>query len=198
MSGSLHTARAGWTLIELAIASVLVTAVMGKAALLVRASLDLAGDESASMHYEDQARAVIDRIALAVMGAEREKLKPQIQELHSNSVRYTFSLGVEDGKVVWSDEEEIRLGDSHDDVEWRENPDAAAERKVIWTNLVSPLLEGEIANGVDDNGNGLIDEDGLSFVLEGDRVVIRLTLRRPEVGGRTVVQTVESVVYIRN
>ena len=45
---------------------------------------------------------------------------------------------------------------------------------------------------------GLIDEDGLSFVLDGDRVVIRLTLRRPEVGGRTVVQTVESVVTIRN
>ena len=100
MNGALHTARAGWTLIELAIASVLVTAVLGKAALLVRASLDLAGDESASMHYEDQARAVIDRIALAVMGAEREKLKPQIQELHSNSVRYTFSLGVEDGSGV--------------------------------------------------------------------------------------------------
>jgi len=191
-----RTAHAGWTLIELVLAGVLVTGVMTKAAFVVNAALGLASDESASMHYEDQARRVMDRIALAVMGSDRDSLLPQIEELHTNSIRYSFSLGLEDGEVVWSDPEEIRLGDGA--VEWRENPDAAEERKVVWTTLVSPLLEGEIVNGVDDNGNGLIDEDGLSFVLEGQRIVIRLTLRRPEVDGRTVQQTVESVVYCRN
>jgi hypothetical protein len=125
-------------------------------------------------------------------------LIPQIEELHTNSIRYSFSLGLEDGEVVWSAPEEIRLGDAGGTVEWRENPGAAEERRVVWTTLVSPLLEGEEVNGVDDNGNGLIDEDGLSFVLEGQRIVIRLTLRRPEVDGRTVQQTVEQVVHCRN
>jgi hypothetical protein len=188
--------RAGWTLIETVLAALLVTGVMTKAAFVVDAALGLASEETASMHCEDQARAVIDRIALAVMGSDRESLLPQIEALHSNSIRYSFSLGLEDGEVVWSDPEEIRLGGSS--VEWRENPDAAAERRVVWTTLVSPLLEGETVNGVDDNGNGLIDEDGLSFVLEGQRIRIRLTLRRPEVDGRTVQQTVESIVYCRN
>ncbi len=191
-----RTARAGWTLIELVLAGTLVVGVMTKAAFVVNAALGLANDETASMHYEDQARRVMDRIALAVMGSDRDSLLPQIEELHTNSIRYSFSLGLEDGEVVWSDQEEIRLGDGA--VEWRENPDAAEERRVVWTTLVSPLLEGEEVNGVDDNGNGLIDEDGLSFVLEGQRIVIRLTLRRPEVDGRTVEQTVESVVYCRN
>jgi len=190
--------RAGWTLIELLLASVLVVGVMTKAAFVVNAALGLAGDETASMHYEDQARAVIDRIAIAVMGSDRETLIPQIEEVHTNSIKYSFSLGLEDGEVVWSAPEEIRLGDGGNTVQWSENPGAAEERRAVWTTLVSPLLEGEVVNGVDDNGNGLIDEDGLSFVLDGERIVIRLTLRRPEVDGRIVQQTVEQVVHCRN
>ena len=193
-----RSGRGGWTLIEVLLAGLLVTGVMTKAAFVVNAALSLAGDETASMHYEDQARAVIDRIALAVMGSDRESLIPQIEELHTNSIRYSFSLGLEDGEVVWSAPEEIRLGGAGSSVEWSENPGAAEERRAVWTNLVSPLLEGEAVNGVDDNGNGLIDEDGLSFVLEGERIVIRLTLRRPEVDGRIVQQTVEQVVHCRN
>lgn len=189
--------RSGWTLIELSLAGVLMIGIVTKAAFVVDAALNLASDESASMHYEDQARAVMDRIALAVMGSDRDSLLPEIEELHTNRITYSFSLGLEDGEVVWSDPEEIRLGVGNA-VEWRENPGAAEERRAVWTTLVSPLLEGEIVNGVDDNGNGLIDEDGLSFVLEGQRIRIRLTLRRPEVDGRTVQQSVESVVYCRN
>jgi len=193
-----RSSRAGWTLIETVLAALLVTGVMAKAAFVVNTALGLASDESASMHYEDQARRVIDQIALAVMGSDRDTLIPSIEELHTNSIKYSFSLGLEDGEVVWSAPEEIHLGDSGNSVEWLENPGAAEERKAVWTTLVSPLLEGEIVNGIDDNGNGLIDEDGLSFVLDGDRIVIRLTLRRPEVDGRTVQQTVEEVVCCRN
>jgi hypothetical protein len=189
-------ARAGWTLIEMVLASVLATAVMAKGVFVLSSALSVAGDQTASMHYEDQARLVVDRIALAVMGSDRGTLFPQIEEIHTNSLRYTFSLGLEDGEVVWSDPEEIRLDGAA--IEWRENPGAAEERRVTWTNLVSPLLEGEEINGVDDNGNGLIDEDGLSFVLDGDRVIIRLTLRRPEIAGGTVEESVESIVTCRN
>ena len=188
----------GWTFIEVMLAAVFVTAVMAKAAFVTRTALGLANDDSAAMHYEDQARRVMDRIALAVMGSDRDTLIPQIEELHTNSLRYTFSLGIEDGEVVWSAPEVIRLDAGKDSVEWVENPGAADERRAVWTSLVAPLLEGEEINGVDDNGNGLVDEDGLSFVLEGQRVVIRLTMRRPESDGRMVVQTVESVVYCRN
>lgn len=190
--------QAGLTLIELLIAGVLTIAVVVKAAYVVDTALGVANDETASMHYEDQARRVLDRIALAVMGSDRETLLPQIEEIHSNSIRYSFSLGLEDGAVVWSDPEEISLDAGNSSIQWRENPDAADERRAVWSNLVSPLLEGELINGADDNGNGLIDEDGLSFVLEGQSVVIRLTLRRPEVDGRLVQETVEAVVHCRN
>jgi hypothetical protein len=171
---------------------------MGKAGMVMSSAMDLVSEETASMHYEDQARRVMDRIALAVMGSDRDTLLPQVEAMHSDSIRYSFSLGLEGGQVVWSSPEEIHLDDSRTEIEWRENPDAAGERHVVWTKLVSPLLEGEVVNGVDDNENGLVDEDGLSFVIEGERVIIRLTLRRPEVGGRIVQQTVQSIVTCRN
>jgi hypothetical protein len=198
MRRPLRSPRSGWTLIEITLAALLVTGVMTKAAFVVDAALGLASDQTASMHHEDQTRSVMDKIALAVMGSDRGTLFPEIEELHSNSIRYKFSLGMEDGEVVWSEPEQIRLDGGRDSVEWLENPGEAEERRAVWTNLVSPLLQGETINGVDDNGNGLVDEDGLSFVLEGDRVVIRLTLQRPEAGGRTVEQTMESVVHCRN
>jgi len=192
----LSTSRAGWTLVELLFAAGLTGLVMTKAALVLRDAFGAAGRSTATMHNEDQARAVIDRISFAVMGSNRDTLFPSVESVHSKELRYSMSLGLEDGVLVWSDPEEIRLDGNA--VEWRENPGAAEERRVTWTNLVSPLLAGELVNGVDDNGNGLVDEDGLSFVLDGDSVRIRLTLQRPEVVGGTVQQTVESVVYIRN
>lgn len=189
----------GWTLLEISIVSLLVLGLVAKAAFVTREALDFAGDETASLHNEDQARRVIDQIALAVMGSDRGTLLPQIEDVHSNHIRYTFSLGLEDGEVVWSAPEEISLVEDRNAVEWSENPGAAEERRVVWTNLVSPLLEGEEMNGLDDNGNGLVDEDGLSFLLDGERIVIRLSLRRqdPE-GGKPIEETVESVVSCRN
>lgn len=191
--------RAGWTLLEVSIVSLLVLGLVTKASFVTREALDFAGDETVSLHGEDQARRVIDQIALAVMGSDRGTLLPQIEDVHSSHIRYTFSLGLEDGEVVWSAPEEISLVENRHAVEWRENPGAAEERRVVWTNLVSPLLEGEVMNGLDDNQNGLVDEDGLSFLLDGERVVIRLSLRRQDPqGGKAVEETVESVVSCRN
>jgi hypothetical protein len=193
-----RSSRAGWTIIEVVLASVLMGTVMVKAAFLMKSALGLASDATASMHDEDHARRVMDRIALAIMGSNRDQLVPGVEEVHNKRLRYNFSLGLEDGEMVWSDPEEIRLADTGREVEWRENPDELEERKVVWTNLVRPLLEGEEINGVDDNENGLIDEDGLSFVIEGDIVTIRLTLERTEIGGQVVPQTIETVVNCRN
>jgi type II secretory pathway pseudopilin PulG len=190
--------RAGWTLIEVTLAGMLMVVVLGKGVFVMQSALTLANSETSSMHYEDQARRVMDRIGLSLMGSDRDSLLPQVESLHSDSIRYTVSLGIEDGEVVWSAPQEIALAASGTEVEWRESPGEADERRAVWTDLVAPLLQGEVENGIDDNGNGLIDEDGLSFVLEGDRVTIRLTIRRPEVGGRMVEQTVESIVCCRN
>lgn len=190
-------ANSGWTTIEVLIASVLAVVVVGKVALVMDSSFDASAEQSADMFLDDKTEQVLDQIALAIMGSDRGTLLPTIDDVHSSGIKYKFSMGLEGGEVVWSDQEEIEL-EGAADVVWKANPDKDDERRAVWTGLVRPLLEGEIPNGVDDNGNGLIDENGLSFVLDGDSVLIRLTLEREDTDGRIVNRTVEARVTCRN
>ena len=68
----------------------------------------------------------------------------------------------------------------------------------MWCKVVRPFLEGEQMNGVDDNGNGLIDEKGLVFTLDGSRVTVRLTLERKSETGELITRTVETMITCRN
>lgn len=76
-------------------------------------------------------------------------------------------------------------------VEAQGQPD---ERRIVLASGVAELLEGELANGVDDNGNGLVDEMGLSFSSEGNVVFVRLTCHRRDEGGRLLQTTAETAV----
>jgi hypothetical protein len=50
------------------------------------------------------------------------------------------------------------------------------ENATVWARDVPVLFDGELANGVDDNGNGLIDEAGFCVTREGDLLVLRITV----------------------
>ncbi|MEQ1892117.1 MAG: hypothetical protein ABL998_06210 [Planctomycetota bacterium] len=60
------------------------------------------------------------------------------------------------------------------------------------------LAEGELDDGDDDNGNGLVDEEGLSFERTGGRLVIRLSLESLDSNGNSLVRTVQTSVRLRN
>ena len=71
-------------------------------------------------------------------------------------------------------------------------------RYLVAQRTGAPFLAGELPNGMDDNGNGLIDEKGLSFVVDRDSVTIRLTLERVSNDGSVISKTVQSTVTCRN
>lgn len=193
--------QAGFTLLETMMALVLLAIVLAKAHGALSAATEATGKETAEVVLEDQARRVLRQIAFAVMSANRETLLPDVESpLTSENIRFSVNLGIQDGEVVWSDPEKVGLALKADanQVYWSQNPGAEAERRVVWTSLVSPWLEGEIPNGMDDNGNGLIDEKGLSFVVDGNSVTIRLTLERVVSDGSVVCKTVETTVTCRN
>ena len=148
---------------EVTIVAAFVLLIVGKGSMIVQSGLKSVGNETAGMNLEDRAQVVIDRIAVAVMGSDRGTLLPSIEYIHATGVRYKFNHGVEDGQVVWSDVEEIELAGDSSNVRWTTRPDEADPLSVVWTRAVSELLEGEIPNGVDDNGNGLIDESRIVF-----------------------------------
>ncbi len=194
-----HRRSSGFTLIEIAIVIALGAVLVVKASFILREASTAAKRGSSAMVLEDQARSVLDRIAYAIMGADRRALVPEntVFPLYTPNLRYEVSVGLDDGEVVWSDPELITLENGRR-VVWLANPNEEGERRVVWSNLVRSLLEGETVNGVDDNDNGLVDEEGLSFVIDGNRVTIRLSLARMGDNGEIATYTVDTTVTCRN
>jgi hypothetical protein len=186
--------------VELMIVLALSSVIAFKAAVLLSSTNEALRGESESLTLEDHARMTLDRIAMAVMSCDRDALAPILSPGHSTGVRYQVSLGVEAGAVVWSDPEEIELTAENGvpELVWRRNPGAPEEENVVWSRRVQPLLEGEAINGVDDNGNGLVDEEGLNFVVDGNQVTIRLSLGVTFEDGERVTRSLESIVTVRN
>lgn len=187
----------GWTHVDQAIALLLASAVLGQTVLVARSVLALDGESAAALAREKAGRAVLERIALAVQGADQSALLPAtLAGFPDDRFSYALQLGVTDGSVVRSAPEEICLSGTR--LEWTENPGTTDARTQAWADLVSPLLEGERLNGIDDNGNGWVDERGLAIELDGARATLRLTVERPGPDGQLVPDTVVAVVARRN
>lgn len=192
-------AQRGLSLIEVMLAS----ALMAVVAIKVLGTLDAASENSArdtaGAELDAQASHVLRQIGFAIMGSNPETLVPDVDApMTSTSVRYQISLGVTDGDAVWSDPEVIALDAGGETIYWTDEPDLEEQRRIVWTRLVAPFLEGEIPNGVDDNGNGLVDESGLAFSIEGINVEIHLTLTRALGDGTTLTRSISNTVACRN
>ncbi|MFT5288135.1 MAG: hypothetical protein ACI8QS_000167 [Planctomycetota bacterium] len=194
-----RSTRSGFSLIEVVLMSGILFVVIAKASLVTGSILEFQAREGSAMSLDDQAQQVLDRIAYEVMSCDYDTLKPSMEEpSDSSGVIYQFALGLEEGSIVWSDPQEIAKEIDNGDVYWRENLGTEEERQVVWTRQVSGFLEGEVPNGLDDNGNGLIDEKGLSFTLKGPEVTIRLTLEQVNAKGTAQLFSYERTVLCRN
>lgn len=194
-------ARAGFTVVEIVIGATLLALVLGNLYLLLgRSSRDIDA-RAPQLEAEIEVRRVLDRIAMSVIGAESATVAvAQSAPNSANQLDYAVSLGFDasQGQALWSPGRRI-AHDGAAQVAWSENPGEPSERRATWTRHAAPYLEGETANGIDDNGNGLIDERGLSFEVEGKMVVIRLTVSLPSrTGGELVTRTLETRVTCRN
>jgi len=192
--------RTGFTLIELTIALVLLTVLFIKLTMVIDEASKTQQRDSLIMVLEDQSIQVLDRVSFAIIGSDADTLIPGPEApFYTPEIEYQVSLGVEDGEVVWSDPETIGL-DADDPalLYWGKNKDALDERVVVWCRTVAEFMKDEILNGADDNSNGITDETGLSFVIDGDSVTIRLTLERSRKEGGAIRVSRETTVTCRN
>ena len=191
--------RGGFTLLELMLGISLLTIIGYKAYGALNTIHETVEREDTEIALEDQARRVLKQIAYEVMGANRETLNPDSPAPGGTErLRYQVNLGIQDGEVVWGDPEQLHLSEQDQQVVWSENPETERERRVVWSSLVAPYLAGEIPDGMDNNDNGLIDEKGLSFVMNNNSVTVRMTLERINPEGEAVTKTVETTVTCRN
>ncbi len=188
----------GFTLVELCIAFALLAILFVKLTMILNQASNTHRRQSVAMALEDQSQHVLDRIVYAIVGSDPASLLPDPSApFFKNRLQFQCSLGVEDGEVVWSDPEIIGLDENPSLLYWAQNEGTEAERIVVWCRTVAELFASELPNGADDNANGLTDETGLSFVLEGETITVRLTLERQTKEG-PIRHTSEAKVACRN
>ncbi len=208
--------RAGFTILELLIAATISAGLIYAIAnSTLRASRAYA-EGSLRSNLISRAHQVVDRIAAQLEQAGVGTLQPPLLPLATSST-LTFQqvVGYGGGAVVWSADNvfafQLETGEIADGLDnngdgridegvvvWTQNVGQPNQSSVVLCHGVSSLLQGEVANLADDNGNGLIDEPGLAFELQGNVLVIRLSLEVPDDDGRLVVKTVQTAVRVRN
>lgn len=213
--------RAGMSLIEATIAAAITALILGA---IGRAALSGQSSTTQTMvatELENQARAVVDRIAEELVAARTTGLNPTpTGAFGSSTLTYQKCTGYAGGVAVFGTNQRIRWviepgetdngadddGDGLVDegmIEFTRDLGAGTERVVRWSRGVREYLAGENPNVADDNANGLTDERGLSFSLTGRILTIRLTLQAfgPKgdgASGTVLSRTVETSVRLRN
>ncbi|MEM8712191.1 MAG: prepilin-type N-terminal cleavage/methylation domain-containing protein [Planctomycetota bacterium] len=191
--------RSGFTLLEITMTIALMAIFTIKVSSVIDTTTETTEADIAQTTLEARARQLLRKIGFAVMGSHPDSLDPKRPTpMDQAGLKYQVNLGISDGEVVWSDPEAIALEELKRQIYWSDNPDSDEERRIVWSRVVAPYLEGEIPNGMDDNGNGLIDEKGLSFSVDGQAITMRLTLEELREGQPPLVTTVETVVACRN
>lgn len=190
----------GFTIVELLIAVTICLAALMIVWSVTAESTDTARVGTSVGTLDGQASRALDRIANEVVAAGLETLEPP-DPLGTSSLIFRKSAGVEDARIKWGPRQSIALrpkGDGRELVWVRDLDDPDGVREIVVCGSVRPCADGELPNGADDNGNGLVDEEGLSFDLSGRTLTIRLTLERRDRVGGTLVRTVSTSVRLRN
>ena len=196
---SARPTRAGFSLLELIIALAVLGLLMSNVGLVMRTSSEVTQAGIRIEQLESQADLTMNRIAMAIMASSSEGIVPAPEAPESaDHLRFSRNVGVEDGGVLWGNEEIIELEHPSGQIVWRENLGTSEERRMVWSKWVSELLEGELPNAMDDNSNGLTDEAGLAFDMSGDLITIRITLENVDSEGKRLLRTLETQVTARN
>jgi Tfp pilus assembly protein PilW len=209
-------ARAGFSLIEVVLALALTTGLLLAVTMTTRTASDAYEEGRVQDELTTRAHRTLERIAMEFASAGGDVLDPEpVLPMGATTMEYRQSQGYAGGEVQWGPVRSVGLqlaeGELDDGIDNNGNGlvdessvvltrdlGGADERSVVLCNGVPELLEGEEQNGADDNGNGLQDEEGLSFELQGNVLVVRLTLEKVTEEGRRVARTVQTSVRMRN
>ncbi len=208
-----RTSRQGLTLIELLISLVFLATLILAASSVTDEATDAFQAGSANESLTVRAHYSLERVLEPLAEAELASLPPLA--LGDDLITYRRAVGFAGGATQWGPTTQVSLqfeaGEFDDDVDndgdglvdegevlWLEDAGQPGERRLLLARGVREYLEGELANGLDDNGNGFADERGFWLDLEGDVLTLRLTLERLDPHGRLLVRSVESSTRIRN
>ena len=214
---SLARSRAGFTLLEMMVVLALLSTFVGSLLAVGSTSTRLCVTGATHANLESSARRALDRLADELTGARSDSLATLPESpLWQEQIDFdrVESMRAGDGRITWSsDRAEFRMdtgeiddGNDNDDdglvdegaLVLVRDAGGAGESTLTLAHGVREYLEGELANGVDDNGNGLIDDRGVTFERSGSDLRLYLTLEGLDRDGRIVTRTLETTIWSRN
>ena len=208
--------RAGFTLIELAICSVILVTLLGSLALFSGRSTDTLGTGTAQAELDARLRQTLARITDELLSSGFAVITPAATPPKgAEALTYRKSAGAVNGAIKWGSTQRLafvyetgEVNDGTDNngnglvdegtLEWTLDVGTPEERTVVLCHGVSEHPPGELENGGDDNGDGLVDEHGLSFERVGDALRVSLTLERLDPQKRLLTRTLATTVQPRN
>jgi len=214
---SARTSR-GFSLVELAISMALMGLVTGGMLMVFDSTNRAFQSATASIELSRAAHSTVDRMAEIVSYSRRSSMTPTAPGAQSpfSTKQITFQTvdGFVGGVAAWSNTQRLEFQyspfDKNDGIDndhngvvddglvvWTTDVGLPEQRAVVLARNVRELQIKEKQNGADDNGNGLIDEPGLSFDFQGERLIIRLTLERV-MNGRRLTYSAERSITFRN
>lgn len=210
-------------MVEMLLALLVAIVLIGAIGLTVSSGSSSYEQAMDSANVEAKARRMVERIAEELRNASRASIQVNAA---GDEIRYQRVLGFNAAGPVVSEVRAIRMRpDPRDPVDDIDNDgdgsvdeqrleyvtDLAGpnEQVIAWGGSVREVLEGELDNGADDNGDGVIDTPGLHFTLLGidpgppeDReqmtITIRLTIEHTGAGQATNTRTVQTMIRARN
>lgn len=131
--------RAGFTLVEVLLSAVILASILGVVALVQDRGRNAAHSSNAYTDANVKASRAVDRVVreLLPMGGDSATPSPS-NALGTDTLTYQLSEGIVGGVVQWSAPRRIEL----------------------------QMAPGEADNGVDDDGDGLVDERALVLTLD--------------------------------
>jgi type II secretory pathway pseudopilin PulG len=208
--------RAGFTVIELMISTVMLSTILFAIGLTVLTGKQNFRQGITQAVLESRAQRALDRIVGELQGAQANSITPvPTAPLGSSSLQFRVCTGYDGTAQTWGPWMRIaRVADPLDSPDGVDNDSdglvdegqvvltrdvGGANQAITLVDGVCRYLEGEKGNGLDDNGNGLTDEAGLSFVVDANgTLTIRLSLAAVDPRGKPLIQTAETSVHMRN
>ena len=177
MSASLRPARAGFTLVEM----VLVAGLLGLAVWVgsgtLRSGRDAFRMSNQLMSIDTDGARTMRRILEALREADDASVASiPAFPFFSESIDFQLVEPYDGTSTPLGDPRCIEIDADAAAVRWVENPGLGNESSSYWASNIATLLEGEVDNNLDDNGNGMIDEPGLYFSRDGELIRVGLTM----------------------
>ena len=208
-------AKAGFSLIELLITSSLMCMLLCSVGYLSQRGGSASRQAQSELGVVARAHQLCTRLARELEAAGSGTLTPSPGLVGSSDFSFQVVDGFSAGAPQWGppsrlafvldaaeadnglDDDGDSLIDEGNLVLTRDALSANPTVVVLCKN-VAEYLEGELANGGDDNGNGLSDERGFTVVQNGGLLSLHLTVEQPVQGQAALRSTLKTTIFLRN